>query len=945
MLLLLALAGPVALAQQAPPGDLAEEADLHFERAADAYRRRDYDEALEHLLLSNRLAPNRNVVFNIARTYEQLGQFDSAFRYYNDYVRMEDDPELQAEGREAMSRIAARVALVTIEAAPVGATVYIDREDLGARGVTPLTLALPPGEHTVFVKQEGYHPTQARTSLAVGGTAEVSVVLVPIRGQVELSGEPAGARVFLGDTDGTPVGELPGTLTLAPGPQLLVIEKDGYRTARELVEVEADGLVQRAIALEELSGTLVVDAAERGALIEVDGVPEGFTPAVLDLPVGAHQVRISKPGFRTFEQDIEINTDERSALSVRLRSQQELSAASRDLRRAEDAPASVSIITGAELRAFGYQEVYDAVAGTRGLYTTNDLTYQYLGFRGFGRPGDYGNRVLVTVDGHTLNDDQIGASYVGSDLMVDLHDVEQIEIVRGPGSALYGSNAFFGVINVVTRERDSALGPHAVVTADGGRTLRTRAGASVGDAQRGASVSAAGMVSQGRDYAFEAYEEGDGEGVVNDADRTRAWTLHGKAWLGDWTAQAFYTGRMKQVPTGAFETILGDPRATSDDHRSFAELRYTPSLGPRANLSARAYVDRYRFVGDFPYEDEGLYRDRWQGTWAGVEPRVRLSPVERLDITAGVEARFNFLAELDSYSPDGPLLEEEPRQAVISAYGVVEAQAARWLRASAEARYDYFTLEDIGGTFNPRLAAILQPGEDDVLKVLGGTAFRAPSPYELFYNDGGLTQVRPAKLEPERVRTAELEYTRRFTEVISGTAAAYFNQILSLVDTEVVAEEDDEVVLRFTNVEDRVHTGGVELELRRDWRQGAMIAAQGSLQRTRVGDWLGGEYLTNSPWALAALKAAAPAPLPGTTVATRVQVGSPRLTTQDTWTGWAVIWDVTLTGALPEQPVEYGFGVRNLLDWDVTHPGGYDLLQAELPQPGRSLFATVKVGF
>ena len=77
--------------------------------------------------------------------------------------------------------------------------------------------------------------------------------------------------------------------------------------------------------------------------------------------------------------------------------------------------------------------------------------------RGFGRPSDYNNRVLVMIDGHRLNDNIYNAARIGTEGIVDLDLVERIEIIRGPGSALYGTSAFFAVVNVITR-RGGALG-------------------------------------------------------------------------------------------------------------------------------------------------------------------------------------------------------------------------------------------------------------------------------------------------------------------------------------------------------------------------------------------------------------------------------------------------------------------------------------------------------
>ncbi|MGH7281861.1 MAG: hypothetical protein ACRELY_10085, partial [Polyangiaceae bacterium] len=62
--------------------DLADEAELQFQLGADRYKAGDFRGALEHFLASNRLVPNRNVIFNIARAYEQLHEMPNSYRYY-----------------------------------------------------------------------------------------------------------------------------------------------------------------------------------------------------------------------------------------------------------------------------------------------------------------------------------------------------------------------------------------------------------------------------------------------------------------------------------------------------------------------------------------------------------------------------------------------------------------------------------------------------------------------------------------------------------------------------------------------------------------------------------------------------------------------------------------------------------------------------------------------
>ena len=94
----------------------------------------------------------------------------------------------------------------------------------------------------------------------------------------------------------------------------------------------------------------------------------------------------------------------------------------------------------------------------RGFYVTYDRNYSYLGVRGFSRPGDYNARVLLLVDGHRLNDNVFGSALIGSEFPLDVELIERVEIIRGPSSSLYGTSAFFAVINVITRDTPQVRG-------------------------------------------------------------------------------------------------------------------------------------------------------------------------------------------------------------------------------------------------------------------------------------------------------------------------------------------------------------------------------------------------------------------------------------------------------------------------------------------------------
>src|SRR4029078_8461188 len=140
------------------------------------------------------------------------------------------------------------------------------------------------------------------------------------------------------------------------------------------------------------------------------------------------------------------------------------------------APCWITVIDGQELRAFGYPHIAEALRGVRGVTISNDRAYYSANIRGLGEPNDYGNRLLVLSDGASLNDNLVNSSYIGPDGRVDLHDVSPIEVVRGPGSLLYGTGAFSGVVNLVPREKDEPSGVHGGISTYDNAVARARVG-------------------------------------------------------------------------------------------------------------------------------------------------------------------------------------------------------------------------------------------------------------------------------------------------------------------------------------------------------------------------------------------------------------------------------------------------------------------------------------
>jgi len=338
VLLFALLAAPSARAD-----DLADQADLEFSLGAEAYQRSDYRIALEHFLISNRLVANKNVVFNVARCYEQLKAYPEAFRYYSQALEGEPNPDVRAKISTALGQIKQFVTVLRVTTDPPGAALYIDRRDLGLRGQSPQVFGLAPRHYELIVERPGYEPVTSQVpDAAAGQEVSLDLKLKPILGTVSFSGETGALVHVTGDLANVEC-NVPCTASLAPGSHVATLTKPGFRSADVPFTVRAYQSSILKTHLDPLVGSLVLSTDEPGALVQVDGRARGFTPAILTVTAGLHQISLALKGFRTESRDVSVPADGETRLDLVLNQSEEVVAASRALEQVEDAPSSGSV--------------------------------------------------------------------------------------------------------------------------------------------------------------------------------------------------------------------------------------------------------------------------------------------------------------------------------------------------------------------------------------------------------------------------------------------------------------------------------------------------------------------------------------------------------------------------------------------------------------------------
>jgi iron complex outermembrane receptor protein len=597
--------------------------------------------------------------------------------------------------------------------------------------------------------------------------------------------------------------------------------------------------------------------------------------------------------------------------------------ASKHEQKVTEAPSAVSIITRDDIQKYGHRTLADILNGVRGFYVTFDRGYSYIGVRGFNRPGDYGGRMLLMVDGHRLNDGIYDTAASGTDFPLDVDLIERVEIIRGTGSSLYGNNAFFGVINVITRRGRNMAGAEFSGSYGSYDTWTGRA--SYGQRfTNGVELVVSGTLLDSAGQERLSYPEF----VAEDLDGGWARSLFASISYKDFTLQGGFSRRQKDWPTAAYDTVPNsrDPRLFSIDERAWADLKFQHEFGDGWLTMARGYFDRYQYDGDYPYDYDAdplttptINRDLAVATSAGLELSVSRTVWEKHRLTVGGEWRHDFELrqrnwDVDSYDQT---LDSNERADILGVYLQDEWSIRPNLILNAGVRLDHYSV--FGGTVNPRAAVIYTPWTASTFKFLYGQAFRAPNAYELYYAGSG-SRANP-DLQPETIRSYELVWEQRFGPSWRTSVSAFWFDVKDLINQELdpgadpVSEDDD---LYFFNNGGSAVSRGVECEVegRLPWG----LRALASYAFTDTEDKTTGQQLNNSPQHLGKLNVSLPVWREKVFAGLEVQAMSSRDTVAGNKSGAYAIANFTLYSRELVKGLEFSASIYNLFDQRYDHP-------------------------
>lgn len=470
-----------------------------------------------------------------------------------------------------------------------------------------------------------------------------------------------------------------------------------------------------------------------------------------------------------------------------------------------DSPSTITVLTAEDIRLSGATNVADVLRRVPGVDVMSlASSAPSVGIRGFN--SEISNKVLWLVDGRTIYWDLL-ASPVPLNWPFSLEEIERIEVIRGPGAAIYGANAVTGVVNIITRTPGE--GPRLYGKLTAGYPALAQGSAIASGRLGGTSYRlSAGYEQQGRWAAEDRLDEG--ASTVPFLDQADAASLVGGGDLAERKVRAH--GRIDQrFLDKGLASISGGYT------QGFTEFYNIGALGNYGLYGRTHYLRTDLAYGPVQFRGFWNQEDGRTGPWlsavgaprsldanvhedvvdleASANTAFQTGPVShRLNVGVGYRYKRIAFGYLDG-GFESPFVEHH-----LQAF-VQERLSWSWLTVVAALRVDRHPLLPVAKTLSPRGALIFRVAPTTSLRLTGGTAYRAMNAVESYMNFalstsadgyyirdfGGVrdtsTPVTPRdnQLNPERILTVELGAHDESSAFHTADVAVYYNRVTDLI--------------------------------------------------------------------------------------------------------------------------------------------------------------------
>jgi len=483
-----------------------------------------------------------------------------------------------------------------------------------------------------------------------------------------------------------------------------------------------------------------------------------------------------------------------------------------------EAPGILTIFTAKDIEDSGARTLADLLKRIPGVQIgDNRANVQMVWIRGV--TTTYNEKILLIIDGIPKRDATL--SEWAPDERIDLQNIERIEIIRGPGSAVHGGNAYAGVISIYTKKEPGRTRLAVSGGSEGTGEASIRGGAESGDLT---------LVYAARVFKTDGYlsERGLKGGPSDNTNARLARNLQLSGSLG---------------PKWSFDLMGGDLdyRYPMHEVNSKRDANYAFALGgisyqekrDRASWTTRFYFDNTKIsfneVVKNPDQSLNQIKDQAkQGLVLGLDSQCAYDFTRDLHLLLGVNAEKNKATYLEEEW--NPTSTDPNKIYYINSWfsqngeGAGRNTAGTWnystflqgearlpdhgIGLTAGGRYDRF--EGFGGEFSPRIGFVIAPQESTAIKALWGRAFRPPTFRQLYVVRYDGFQPGDPNLRPERANTYEAEVSQRLGGR-TNLRLGYFNTVLK--DTTVTIANS-----RWQNSPIPRKLSGLEMELRTEFQ-------------------------------------------------------------------------------------------------------------------------------